>query len=421
MTLSAIICATHPCNDRPSMPRCSIDAGGMMLGERVMRQLVQAGISQIFILADKTSTIEIPPLPLTLPGATIRPVGRALDLAVQIEDGDEIILIEEGVLVDQRLIDAAVQRRERQILLCWSSEAQDRRSSRLIDAAHGFASVLKTTGSVVRTLVKGLGEWDFEQTLLRTVASQEDTIFLSAEAALTGQGRPLLWQPVHNGADAAVLRDVLIEEVLVTFGDNFLQRSVRPLLRKALEAIHQARLSGTFLRITGLLQALLAVLFLGFGYRWIGWALMVLTPVWSLLGDLAAGLRLEAPHPTVHPQALSYVLRLLGHGWWLMLGYSLSSAYGYVAMLTLAGIIILLLVVQRAILTHYHRSDVAPISWAASSYRLLWLIFPFACFGQWQTGLLASALVTAAGFCLIYYRFHAVLSAIFAERDESQS
>lgn len=426
MALSAIICATHPCSDHQSMSRCTIEAFGMMLGERVMRQLAAAGISKIFILADKASSVEIPALPLHIQGVTITPVSRALDLAVQLEDRDDILLIEEGALVDQRLIDMVAQHQERHIVLCWSTEASDKRGSRLIDATHGFASVLKTTGYVVRTVVKGLGEWDFEQTLLRAVVSHDDALSLSAEAARGEAEKPLLWQTVHTGADAQTLRDILIANEVHNYQDRFFSRLVAPLVRKALELIPRTRMTGIQLHMIGLLHAAIAVLVLSFGFLWGGWALMASMPVWPRLGDLVGRLRLEVRHRLLRPDILHDVQRLLGYGWWAALGFTLGATHGYVTMLTLASTTILLLIVQRGIVRLQRLTSPAPVEddyhlLAASSYRLLWLLLPFACFDRWSTGMIICALYTATSFSVLFYRFQHMLTTLFMQRSDRQT
>jgi 1L-myo-inositol 1-phosphate cytidylyltransferase / CDP-L-myo-inositol myo-inositolphosphotransferase len=216
MAYIAVVTALQPRADLPAHPRASLEVGGMMLLERNIRLLRQAGAQTIYVLTDDQFAVLAPLVSELGKAKDIKLIGSALDLTNSLADDDSIMVLDEGVLLDERLIAAVAADDEPHCIAVFPSLAPEHERAVRIDPEYSFASILKAPGKTVRDVCRGLGDWDFVHTLLRAVAAQPDSQMLAVSSLDTyvedrRRTLPILWQPVKSAADEAIALDLLMD------------------------------------------------------------------------------------------------------------------------------------------------------------------------------------------------------------------
>jgi 1L-myo-inositol 1-phosphate cytidylyltransferase / CDP-L-myo-inositol myo-inositolphosphotransferase len=216
MAYIAVVTALQPRADLPAHPRASLDVGGMMLLERNIRLLRQAGAQIIYVLTDDEFAVLAPLVNQLGKAKDVKLIGSALDLTNNLADDDSIMVLDEGVLLDERLIVAVAAQDEPHTIAVFPSLAQEHERAVRIDPEYSFASLLKAPGKLVRDVCRGLGDWDFVHTLLRTVAAQPDVRMLAVsglEIYVDDRRRklPMLWQPMKSAADETMALGLLMD------------------------------------------------------------------------------------------------------------------------------------------------------------------------------------------------------------------
>jgi 1L-myo-inositol 1-phosphate cytidylyltransferase / CDP-L-myo-inositol myo-inositolphosphotransferase len=216
MTYIAIVTALQPRADLPAHPRASLDVGGMMLLERNIRLLRRAGAQTIYVLTDDEFAVLAPLVSELGKAKDIKLISSALDLTNNLSDDDSVMVLDEGVLLDERLIAAVAADDEPHTIAVFPSLAPEHERAVRIDPEYSFASILKAPGKSVRDVCRGLGDWDFVHTLLRAVAAQPAVQMLAVSSLETyvddlRRTVPILWQPMKSAADEPMALGLLMD------------------------------------------------------------------------------------------------------------------------------------------------------------------------------------------------------------------
>jgi 1L-myo-inositol 1-phosphate cytidylyltransferase / CDP-L-myo-inositol myo-inositolphosphotransferase len=203
MAYIAVITALQPRSDLPAHPRASLEVGGMTLLERNICLLRAAGAQTIYVLTDDQFAVLAPLVSKFDKAKDIKFISSALDLTNNLADEDSIMILDEGVLLDERLVVAIAAKDEPHCIAVFASRAPEYERAVRIDPQYSFASILKAPGKAVRDVCRGLGDWDFVHTMLRAAAAHPSVQMLEVHSLGTyveaqRRTRPNLWQPMRQ-------------------------------------------------------------------------------------------------------------------------------------------------------------------------------------------------------------------------------
>jgi 1L-myo-inositol 1-phosphate cytidylyltransferase / CDP-L-myo-inositol myo-inositolphosphotransferase len=201
MALIGLLTLSHPRQDLSEEPQASIRVAGQSLLERNLSLLRRAGVKRTIVLAELSSpSIEQCLQACADQGLDI--VETAADIAAVLNDDDRVLLIEEGVLIDERLVLAMARATNQPVIAIWPPPPDGPADAIRLDANHGFASVLLMSGHAVRVLVRGLGEWDLEQSALRVALNDEHRILMHPTDAISADANTVfLWKRLQAFSD----------------------------------------------------------------------------------------------------------------------------------------------------------------------------------------------------------------------------
>ena len=423
MPVVAILTAVQPRSDLPALPRAALQAGGISLIERQARQLRRVGVSSLFIIAD----------PALLLDASVRRrlealrdmvvVASALELVAQLADDDVVVMVQEGGLVDQRILAAILGCKEVQALATFPPEAPQFSASTRIDARHGFAAVLKADGETVRHVCRGLGDWDLMHTLLRAIAAEAELV---DAASLETPRDPLQWQFASAGADEPNLQAMLLDTQMARSQTALASWIARPAWRLALDAALPRGLRPWMVWSAALLLWLTCLGFMLKGWSWPG-LLSLLLAGWAfglgqqcarllvLQEDAPAGLRATALLAEIIAWGAfgSAVLGMGGAlGWWLLL---------CVCMLCTAWLRGLFKALTAASLTQGRAIDSLPGQWGSALPVNVLLVSVCLLTGHPALGLPTLAGLAIVTFLLTLWRFSQRLARFVAKQSQSMA
>ncbi len=418
MALIGVFCAVHPRSDLPAHPKAGLQAGGISLLIRGLRQLQALGATKALVLVEKEGGFIPPKLLLKWRGMEIIPVNRALDMVTRLDDADQVLMIEEGVLVDERLVALACASPARQAMVVWQATSTHGVRASRIDPTYSFASVLKTTGNMVRTIAKGLGEWDLEQTLIRQVAAQVDTALIMANDIDVynkhlSRSAPLLWQPVSSAADEEVIADDLIASVQKA-GQDWPSTLIHvPFEKLVLKGLLRQNLNMDYCAGTILCLGIISMLLFAAGWPRLG-----------LIGALCFGLSIpvQLNIASIRVETIKWhekfdtALKIIEFGWWLALAYYLHRANGIAGPWAIAAIIIIVSVSKDFLDTVFKEltgTCLAVSSQLDKQVRIfegsrivyLWCLVPFSIAEFWNAGLIFIAIYATLTFFWAQFRF----------------
>lgn len=401
MALIGVLCAVHPRSDLPARPKASLQAGGISLVERALRQLQAIGAMRVFVLVEREGGMIPPPLPTKWRDMEITLVSRALDLVTHIDDADQVLVIEEGVLVDGRLIEAAQSNLSRQALVVWAANSRNGVRATRIDPTYSFASVLKTSGYIVRTIAKGLGDWDLEQTLIRQVAAQVDTVLLPVDGIITYDKDlcrvdPILWQPISSVADEEVVTDELIaasQKACLDWPAAFIYA---PLHKVILKLLVSYNLRGIYITFGMYMLGMAATGLFMTGRLRLAFVISLMFSLLIGMDDAMSKVRTESLRWKQHHDI---VVKTIEYSWYSALAYNLSWVNGTATPWALAVIIVIVSVSRDYLATLFREmtgSTRAELDVTSRHSKLveaslnvnIWTLLPFAVLEYWYAGLL---------------------------------
>lgn len=429
MALIGLVSVARPREDLPGFARASLMAGGITLLERNVRLLRQSGADTVYVLVDMTSPKITDTVEKLRQGGEIILVAQALDLAGLLESGDRVVMIEEGVLVDARLVQLVLAAAETGVAVWPVGTPQGGRAVRL-DASHGFGSVCVCRSETVRTVCKGLGDWDLEQTLLRAVTGDAGTVMVDVGSLPVRNDAlrrdvPLLWQPMSAHPDEDVATELLVEsaqhhveDAPSRVGLPFVENStVRLLAKTAVMPLHVQLLAA----VTGIVAALA---FAG-GGLWPGvlLALFCVAPLEGIAGKLARVRQQDVRHARLIDGITKAILCL----WVAALALNFTHVHGVVGPWSLA-VLIVAMVTATEMQTRFFRKTTGThfgdAGQAEQKIRMfggqrptfLWVLLAFGLFDAWYAGFAAVGLYALATFFVVQSFVLKRLSTELAER-----
>jgi 1L-myo-inositol 1-phosphate cytidylyltransferase / CDP-L-myo-inositol myo-inositolphosphotransferase len=418
MAYIAVVTALQPRADLPAHPRASLEAGGIMLLERNVRLLRNAGAQTIYILTDDQFAVLAPLVSQLGKLQDIKLIGSALDLTNSLADDDSIMVLDEGVLLDERLIAAVAADEAPYCIAAFPSLAPEHERAVRIDPEYSFASVLKAPGIAVRDVCRGLGDWDFVHTLLRAVAAHPEVQMLAVPnldtyVADRRRALPIYWQPMKAAGDQATALGQLIEAAQPHVLD-WPARFLHPPLENGLLRLLLAKTVGpAWLSVLMMATGLLAVGCFAAGWRWP--ALLLVLGYGPLEGMMAKLVRLQLRYGRLDRLVLLSGL-LIELGCYAALAWSFTYSGNKANAWTIFFIICLCRLAAMAQHLFYlgftgrALADAGPAErkiqlFAACRNTVFWAFLPFAALGNWWLGYQFIAIYVAATFFLAQLRF----------------
>jgi phosphatidylglycerophosphate synthase len=386
---------------------------GITLVERQVRQLLHAGVDKVLLLA--------PVLPDALAGRLladkrVQAVATPEALSRALAGSEEpCLVLAPGLLIDQRVIAALLAAAPGPAMAVFG-DAPPGGALRLDGTTHDAGAMLLPAEMVARTAAT-VGDWDLAATLARAAvearARRIEVESLDRYAPALRRDAPMLWarpetDAARREAGAQVLRAA--QKGCLDWPARFLHPPVEDLLTRLLLP---TRVTPNMVTVLTALLGLVALLCFALGQPWAGLILVLaIGPLDGVDGKLARS-RVEYSRWG----DLEHVLdKLLEYGWFLAIGYWLSSSgHGLAAWLAAAGIIIFAL--AEATQGEFFRrftgrqlDDWGPFErrWRLVAGRrntFFWSLLPFAAFGLWFEGLLMILAYAAITFAVGQWRF----------------
>lgn len=410
-----------------ALPPGLLVVAGRTLVERQARQAARAGARRILVLAPALPA-DVERRLAAIQGLERVEAGRSPVAALEGAAPDSpLLVIEPGVLLDERLLDA-VRDSAGSTVLATAGHAIAPGAERL-DRESFFAGVLKLPAAEARAALAGHPGWDPVSTLMRHAAPTAQRVALE-ELPLYSEGRrrdvPLLWAyPANSGAaaaEAAVLSAA--QKGCLDWPARFLHPPVENLLVRWL---WPTSITPNMVTLATGVLGFAAMAFLALGMFWPGLLLILLIgPLDGVDGKLART-RIEFSKYG----DLEHVLdKVLEYGWFLAMGWWFSAnGHGLAAWLVAIGIC--LFAVVEAIQGEYFRrfagrqlDDWGPFERqvrlvAGRRNTFFWTLLPFGLAGSWWLGFVVLLGYAALTFAIAEWRFLKALAEY--ARDNSHA
>lgn len=389
-----------------------------MLLERNVRLLRNAGAQTIYILTDDQFAVLAPLVSQLGKAQDIKLISSALDLTNNLADDDSIMVLDEGVLLDERLIAAVAADEAPYCIAAFPSLAPEHERAVRIDPEYSFASVLKAPGIAVRDVCRGLGDWDFVHTLLRAVAAHPEVQMLAApelDTYVVDRRRtlPMLWQPMKAAGDQATALGQLIDAAQPHVID-WPARFLHPPLENGLLRVLVAKAVGpAWLALLMIAAGVLAVGCFAAGWLWPA-LLLVLAygPLEGMMAKLAQFQLRNARLDRLVPASglLVEIGCYAALAWHFSYNNDKSTAWAVFFILCLCRLATMALHAFYLGFTGRALDDAGPVDqrirlFAACRNTVFWTCLPFAVLGSWWMGYQFIAIYAAATFFLAQLRF----------------
>lgn len=403
MALIGLFCANHAATDGNGDPSALLRVGGISLLERNLRLALKAGATRLVVLAEELSPALVEELTLLHRRYPMDVVRDAEQLGSRIESEDRVLLIEEGFVVDQRLVNRTVGLEDPAIIAIWQAGPSVPERAVRLTAQYFSAAVSILPGQLVRRVAKGLGDWDFEQTVLRAAMVDLPVQYLDAVGCggfvpMLGRDVPLLWHAVSSHADAALADQSLSGTAETRRSDAPTRWIYGPLARLALLHGGKVRLGAAPAAWAGAGFGAIAIACLFLGWFWAGVICAILMGFSFELSHRIEQIRLD---PAAPGWLLNHMPRLLEAGWYAALCGAFVKTEGMAAV----AVALLLLVCRLSADLHrhyYHRLFLSSLDDGPGVPRLIgllgsgaqtnmWLLLFCGIAGVWYGGFWAMA------------------------------
>lgn len=188
-------------------PGLQIVAGRTIL-ERQARQAQRAGARAVLVLAPGIGSVAA----RRFEDMGVRIAADGAMLVAGLEDAREILVIEPGVVLDERLLEAVTARSAGRAIALWETDPPS--GARRIDSRRHWASVLKLPGDEAATALLAHPDWEPAETLLRTAAAAGAADVDVAAIPLYSEGRrrdvPILWEKPQSEPSRRLAEDRLL-------------------------------------------------------------------------------------------------------------------------------------------------------------------------------------------------------------------
>ena len=386
MALAALISAYHESGE-PGHLRATLPLAGRTVIERQARLAAGAGADPVIIFVER--------LPAALSAAIerlrrdrvpVRIVRSAEEAAEAVDPFDRLLLVADGAILPQSQ-HVRLAGEEGAAVLTIPDGGYGELYER-IDAASRWAGLAAIDGAQLRDTANMLRDWDLQSTLLRRTL-QAGARHIAAEGAVA---------ILDRDADLDAL-----ERRIVAGADGgragWADRILAPLERFATAFLMASPVSPHILGFAAALLTALGAVSFYLGWYWIGLAkMLVATPLDGIAARLAR-LRMQSG---VRQSWWSYLIPLCAAAGLVLLAYGLVPAYGW-------GMVLLALVTLSflaALGVETEGREVRGAFLLAERKGMIWLMLPFAAFGQWQAGLAFLFAYAALSFFWAQHQVH---------------
>ncbi len=382
---------------------------GRTVLERQARQAVRAGAEQILI--------EVRSVPADLSQAIkrIQDLGIPVELARGLPDvarhiavDDQVLLFADGLVIDDRLLDALLKSDGSHALLV--TQRGGDQGLDLIDGDTLWGGLVRAPGGLVGDTAWRHDEWDLPATLVRLSLQQQATRVALADSPTYVSNRrrdvPLLWRRPESRAEADAATTALIDasqKGCLDWPARFLHP---PIENGVVRLLMPTRITPNMVTVATGIVGLAAVVALACGWLWTGLILMLLIgPLDGIDGKLART-RLEFSRWG----DLEHVVdKLVEYGAFLALGGWLASQAGHYGPWAIAALIVGFALAEALQGELYYRFTGRQLDDRGRTERLVrlfagrrntffWVLLPFAAFGKWEAGMIVLAAYSAVTF-----------------------
>jgi 1L-myo-inositol 1-phosphate cytidylyltransferase / CDP-L-myo-inositol myo-inositolphosphotransferase len=403
MTMIGLLSLSQPRADLPALPRAELLAGGISLLERHVRQLKILGATRVMIVgefADAATHSTLSSIIIRLAElGDIETLASPLDLVSLLEDDDTVILIEDGTLIDQRILKKLSAEPTQNTVLIWPIATPEAEKSVQLGPDMTFAGALRCQGRIVRKIARGLGDWDLEQTLVRAVIAEPD-----CETLDLSETHNTVWNLLRAQTDVQPALTALMSAQPKKSGD-FIERFLHiPLASLIIKPLMATSLKPDYFSILRILFGIGAGITFFAGWLWTGLLLILITGPFTALATLMADVRLDRHY-------LEGILKrsdiFLVMFWVSSLAFHFHKTQGAQPPLLLAIITICFLIAH--ILQQKFYRDLTDLDFTTKNNHMLslalpgrniifWGLFTFALFNSWYAGFVAISF-----YCLVLF------------------
>ena len=337
-----------------------------------------------------------------------------LALIEEIADGDYVLALAPGVVVDERVV-AAVVSLGGPVIATWPAAFG---GVERIDAAAFAAGVAVYPGALVRRVATGLGDWDLHSTLLRAALAEPtigrlDLAGLDLYAPARRRQVPLTWSLPTTAEDTAATTATLLAAAQKGCLD-WPARWLHPPVENALvRLLLPTPLTPNLVTLFIAALSLIAGVAFACGWLWTGLIIaLVCGPLDGVDGKLART-RLEYSRYG----DLEHVLdKIAEYGWYLALAGHFA-ARGNTGAWAVAALIVLFALAEALAGEFFRRFTGAQLDDAGPferRFRLVsgrrntffWTLVPFAIADAWYAGFVAVAAYAVVTFAVMQYSLY---------------
>lgn len=418
MGLIALLFAYHGASG-DAEPHASIRVGGVRLIERQIRQARSAGAERVLILAERMP----PGLAAGLDEArrrdsAVEVVRAPSSLVGQIAPTDRVLVLDEGLVIDERAIEAVLAEDGESVISTWPAGAAPAGAERL-DSTTFAAGLAVYPGRLVREVAANLGEWDLQGTLLRAAETESSGRRFSLAqiddyAPARRRRVPLTWAKLTDSGSADSVTDTLLAASQKGCLD-WPARFIHPPVENALvRLLLPTKVTPNMVTVGVILLGLIAALAFTKGWLWLGLLLALVTgPLDGVDGKLART-KLEFSRWGDLEHVADKVIEYL---WYLCLASYFSSEQASDGPWAVAALIILFALAEAVQGEFFRRFTGAQLDDASEferRFRLVsgrrntffWTLLPFAIFGAWYAGFVMIAVYSVVTFFVMQVRFY---------------
>jgi len=409
MTVKALIITGQESETTSTLARNLIQVGGLSLLERQLKLLSELGIEHLHLVTDWF----VGEFEKTILDSAVKPehvhIHRSTEAAAKISEASEQdtqwLILEEGVLLDKRIIQQLLKNDHSD---CLAFSAEDAKNSGLAlpvtiaqtEQSGHFASVAKLSAQTVAQYGEDLIQLDKLKDTLQNIANLDTTAFLNIQdiplyKPTYQRDVPLLWYPICRQADEHSATTVLLDHVQIGGLDwpaTLIHRPVENLISRYVCRLPVERI---------MISALNVLLGLGVIYLFAAGQMIV-----ALIGALCFGLivgikdkitRLKRQKNKI-PELEHICDSVIEYGWYLALAIHLSVIGGPIS-IVFAILLILFQLADTSQNEFFRRMSGQRLSAMASFDQkfhliaarrntLIWALIPFAILSAWTNGLM---------------------------------
>ncbi len=411
--------------DAHQLPLSFLKVGGLTILERQLRQLKKVGISQVYLVSDRLQDMAKAEVGKFKGGP------ESIQIIKDISEGDEhwgehesLFIIEEGRMVDQRIMRAVINSSMPNVLSFFNEDAllvgiSKAKKVTIEDKDLIFASVLRIRGDILKR--SSLDKEFLSSPILSLLGNFESGMGFDKIKAIDikkyvpnlRRNLDVLWRPIEKASDCNKITKLLISRAQKGTQDA-ISRWVYPIPENFLtEHLLKTPLQGMVLR---------GLIFL-FGV-YLTWLFAIGHMGWGLAGVIILGIffGVEEKSSQILLQERSKIkisaniFKVVEYSWMFAIAFYMAKMTGNQALWAVGLLIILFDIIMGLQKSFYRRISGHSLDDAGSfekSFKLLgamrntrvWLLIPFALIEKWELGFWVIAIYTVGSFFTIQYRF----------------